>query len=133
VHIKRIYATAFISWMVFITLLSLVSFPGIDTPEIKIPHIDKLVHFAFYLVASILGCFFLRETTNGDLKKGKAISMVFFGCVVYGIIIEILQKELTLEREGDVMDVLANSIGAFMGAFAAKILFSGKTPLKWKI
>ncbi len=119
--------------MAFITLLSLVSFSGMDTTEIEIPHIDKLVHFTFYLVASILGCFFLRETTNGDLEKEKTIRMVFLGCVVYGIIIEVLQREFTLEREGDVMDALANGIGAFSGAFVVKTLFSGKTRLKWKI
>lgn len=35
-----------------------------------------------------------------------------FVAVVYGIVIEVLQSILTVSREADVYDVLANAIGA---------------------
>lgn len=57
------------------------------------------------------------------------IAIVF--AIVYGIIIEVLQLKVTQNREGDILDAIANSIGAFMGAGIIKIMFSEKIPLKW--
>jgi VanZ family protein len=94
---------------------------------------DKLVHFTFYFIAALLGCMVLREHTKGQLRLLKAMGIVFVFCVIYGIIIEVFQRELTIDREGDIMDALANTLGALIGVGIIKILFSGKTTLKWKI
>ena len=51
--------------------------------------------------------------------------------VVYGIIIEILQGVATTDRHPDLLDVLANSLGALFGSFTVKYIFSEKTPFKW--
>lgn len=58
--------------------------------------------------------------------------LIFFLMVAYGIIIELLQMKFTLNRNGDILDVLANSLGAFFGVFVVKYVFSKKTQLKWK-
>ncbi len=121
------------SWMVLITLLSLISFSGIDTSEIDFPNRDKLAHFTFYFVAAVLGGLFLREYTLGTLRIGKTAQIIFLFCIVYGIIIEFIQDAFTSDREGDVWDALANSLGALTGVLFLKFLFSGKRPLKWKI
>lgn len=92
---------------------------------------DKIVHFAFYLGVSILGCLFLREITKGEISIGKAIILATVFAVVYGIIIEVLQLKFTQNRQGDILDAIANSIGAFTGVGMIKIMFSKKMPLKW--
>lgn len=118
--------------MVFVTYSSLATFPETGTPRIDIPHFDKLVHFVFYFIAAILATFFVRESTNGNFPFFRTLWLVAFGAIVFGIIIEVLQYTLTVDREGDLLDALANGLGAVFGTWAMKSFFSGKRRLKWK-
>lgn len=128
---KRKFTIAFFGWMVFITFSCLYSFKGTGVSTITLPHADKLVHFTFYFVATVLAIFFLREVTSANLPFLKALWMALIGAVIYGIIIEVLQYTLTYDRSADVLDVLANSAGALSGFVLAKYFFSKKTGLKW--
>lgn len=130
---RQPYTVGFLGWMALITLLSLITFPEDDGPKIEIPNLDKAVHFTFYFVAALLGCLFVRERTSGRVRLNKAILIISIAVILYGIIIEVLQSTYTTERTGDFYDVVANSIGAFAGAYIIKRLFSGKRQLKWKI
>ncbi len=120
---KPFYTILFVSWVVFVTLLSLFSFTESDLPSIKIPHIDKLVHFIFYFVSGILGILSLKEFFNEAHIRQKGILYLFCSLAVYGIIIEILQSVLTVTRSGEVLDFLANTIGVLAGVALAKFLF----------
>ncbi len=51
----------------------------------------------------------------------------------FGVIIEVLQHVFTTNRMADILDALANSIGALCGASVVKYLFSERRTLKWKI
>ncbi|NJB70949.1 VanZ family protein [Saonia flava] len=131
---KPFFTIAFIGWLLFVTYLSLTSFKGIDIDEswIDIPHMDKLVHCAFYLGVSVLGSLFLREITKGKMVMGKAILWATIFAIAYGMLIEVLQVKFTQNRQGDIADALANGLGAFMGAGLIKFMFSKKMPLKWR-
>lgn len=126
---KYFFTILFISWVVFITSLSLFSFEEDSVPTIHIPHFDKLVHFSFYFVFTVLGCWSFREVDRKNTPLKKIISKIIFYAVVYGMIIEVLQGVITVDREPDLLDVLANSLGALFGSFAVKFIFSVKTPL----
>lgn len=117
--------------MAFVTWASLTTFPKDDTPSINIPHFDKMVHFGFYFVAAILGTLFIRETTHDKASLMRTLIFVTLGAIIFGIIIEVLQYSLTLDRQGDPFDALANSCGAIMGAMAMNWLFSSSKGLKW--
>jgi VanZ family protein len=119
--------------MVFITALSLLSFPDDDMPSVQIPNFDKVVHFFFYFTASVLGCLFGREQTSGKTKKLKVLLITVFGLIIYGIIIEVIQSSFTTYRSGELLDVLANSLGAILGILFIKTLFSKRSQLKWEI
>lgn len=121
----------FIGWVVFVTLLSLVSFKEERIPSIDIPHLDKLVHFSFYFGFTVLGCLSFREFNRRNVSLGKVLLKIITYAVVYGIIIEVLQGVATINRDPDLLDVLANSSGALFGSFIVKYIFSGKTSLKW--
>lgn len=127
-----VYTSGFICWIIIITTLSLYSFEDFDTQEIYIPHVDKVVHFIFYFIAAFLGALLIRERTNGHLSLSRAVIISMLVVIFYGIVIEVIQNTFTLSRSGELFDVLANSLGAFFGAGLIIILFSGKTPLKWK-
>ncbi|MBT8182751.1 MAG: VanZ family protein [Eudoraea sp.] len=127
-----LYTGGFICWIIIITTLSLYSFEDFDTQEIYILHLDKVVHFLFYFVAAILGILLIRERTKGKLNLSRSVLITVLIVIIYGIVIEVIQNTFTLNRSGELYDVLANSLGAFFGAGLIIILFSGKTPLKWK-
>lgn len=119
--------------MVFVTFSSLFSFSGFDSGSyISIPHLDKVVHFIFYFAACILGVLFIRERTKGEMYLIKALIIMSIVTIVFGIVIEVLQYAVTVERMGDLFDGLANSLGSLCGALSMKFLFSGKRQLKWK-
>jgi len=120
--------------MVLITFSSLFSFSGFNNSErsINIPHFAKVVHFVFYFVACILGVFFIRERTKGKMKLQKALLIMCIATIIFGIVIEVLQYAITVDRMADLFDALANSLGSLCGAVLMKGLFSDKTELKWK-
>ncbi|CAM4277543.1 VanZ family protein [Zobellia roscoffensis] len=126
------YTIAFVGWMMFVTFLSLASFSDTDTADIDIPNLDKVVHFSFYFGAAFLAVLFIKEITNGTIELRKAVFLAAIGAIIYGIIIEVLQYSFTADRHGDILDALANSVGAIFGSLAVKSLFSSERWLKWK-
>lgn len=130
---KKIFTLLFIGWVLAITMLSLFSFSGLDTGQIYIPYADKITHFSFYFVFAILGCLFLREQTQGKIKLSKALLLILLLAIGYGIFIEVLQYTITTDRMAELGDILANTLGAFLGIGLIKWYFSKERPLKWKI
>jgi len=128
---KHLYTILFISWVVFITFLSLFSFSELgDTSGIKIPHFDKIVHFIFHTVFVVLGCFFLKENKKElFFFKGKVLKMLFFA-VLYGLIIEFLQYLMPFHRTAEILDVVANTSGAIFGSLLIKKYLSLNHKLK---
>jgi VanZ family protein len=125
------FSILFVSWLVFITFASLFSFTGeMMTPRLNIPHLDKIVHFVFYFNFVLLWVKATREIfkVNLELKKVLLYSVIF--ACAYGIFIELLQYGLTVSRQGDILDVLANFIGALAGMFVVKRLISKGWSLK---
>jgi len=66
--------------------------------------IDKLVHLVFYFV------FMWFCMLGGGMSLKKALILA----ISYGLIIEILQHTLTTQRQFDLLDVVANSVGALL-------------------
>jgi VanZ family protein len=114
---RNLFFTA-LSWTLLITILSLVSLGNVQT--IEVPGKDKTVHFIFYFVLTILWYFALQ---NKYKHKSLKFVIVLFA-IIYGIIIEALQEELTKDRRADLYDVFANASGAISALF---VIFCVKT------
>lgn len=99
-------------------------------PRFSMPHADKVVHFIFYFVLVLLAVKAIQEFFNVKPKLRNVLLYVLFFAVAYGILIEFLQYGLTENRHGDILDVLANSIGAVAGMFTVKRLVSKDWALK---
>jgi hypothetical protein len=71
VHRKYIYAILFTGWRELLTTPSLFSLSGLNsmTSGIKIPHLNKMVHFTFYFFSTVLGSLSLKE-----LKPNKILN-----------------------------------------------------------
>jgi len=87
-----------------ILYLSLVKMPSYN---VGISHLDKLQHcLAYFILSSSWLLVFY--------KKNKKYLIVGC-CILFGIIIEVLQNKLTDYRTGDYLDIIANSTGVFLG------------------
>ncbi|MBQ4914002.1 VanZ family protein [Maribacter sp. MMG018] len=124
------FRISFISWIVLVTFSSLFSFSEVDTGGIDIPHFDKIVHFAFYFGMVVLGVLASREQLKQRFVLKKALLGVLVFAVLYGMIIEVLQYSITVDREGDILDVFANTFGALVGMFLVRWLVYRIWPLK---
>ncbi len=127
---KHLYAFAFIGWMVFVTFSSLYSFEGSGLSKFNIPYGDKVVHFTFYFVAAVLGTLFFIETKDKKSTLIKYLKILALALIFFGIIIEVIQGVMTVNRSGDVFDALANSIGVILGIFVIFAQFQGQRGLK---
>ena len=76
--------------------------------------IDKLVHITLF--GSLALSFFVYfESTNSEFLKSiraKAFALIF--CILYGIGMEYYQKYFVPSREFEVVDMLADAIGAIL-------------------
>ncbi|MFR9603642.1 MAG: VanZ family protein [Rikenellaceae bacterium] len=114
-------------YIILITLLSLVQFSDeIEPPQIE--YFDKFVHFCFYLGLNSLLLYtlllFKRRLSLSVLVLSTLLS------ILYSIAIELLQP--LMGRTCDVADVVANSVGAVMGAIVVFVLWS-KRFLRWAV
>ncbi len=77
---------------------------------IKIPNIDKVVHFCMYFGLMSVAIFENRKTirNTGHLFSLGIIPMI------YGILVEILQSTLTSTRTGSIYDALADGVGILL-------------------
>ena len=105
---KKIYVFAAICYTVGISVLSLISLSNLANFD-TIENNDKYVHFLFYFLFT-----FLWGVAFGFSKPKKNI-LIFVGAVAYGILMEIAQGVFTISRQPDILDVAANTAGAFMG------------------
>ena len=83
-----------------------------NLPTIKVSSGDKIFHFLAYLVLT-----FLWVNTFIYKFKWKKETAIIYGatiCIVFGIVIEVLQGSLTSYRSSDIYDVLANMSGVFV-------------------
>ncbi|MBL7560135.1 VanZ family protein [Olleya sp. YSTF-M6] len=81
---------------------------------------DKLTHLiAYFLFTSVWFLFFY-----GFQKKTKkqALTRSFIFAIVFGIIIEVLQKVLTEHRQADYKDLIANVIGALIAVIIINLI-----------
>ncbi len=108
----RFYIGLTISWIVFVTILSLISFENQTITSFE--NSDKIVHFSFYFIMTSL---LLRSIKKKSKYKYLIVIVLPF---FYGIIIEVLQHSFTQSRKGDFYDVLANSAGIFFAVMLNK-------------
>nr|WP_228519093.1 VanZ family protein [Flavobacterium sp. LC2016-12] len=91
-----------------------------NIPAVNFPSIDKIVHFCFHFGFTISWILFFKKELKGrEANDYKAYLVSFIFSVFFGITIEILQGIFTVTRAADVIDILANTIGATIAVFTA--------------
>ena len=116
---KKLIIAIFIT--VSILYLSLMKMPKYN---VAISHLDKWQHCFAYLVLTFFWLYAFYE------KERKYL--IIFCCILFGILIEVLQYTITNYRTGDYLDVLANSSGVLFGFFIFNQAFKRKQVKKQK-
>jgi VanZ family protein len=103
---NAIYIAIFFT--ISITIGSLVKSDFIVVKPISVS--DKAYHLIAYflLMLSWLYVFCKKETLQRNVKY------IILGCIIFGIIIEILQGVITSYRTASYLDIVANTIGVLL-------------------
>ena len=92
----------------------------------KVTNFDKLLHAAAYFGLAVLWLLFyfmykkITVKKSTQLKTYLIIALILIG---YGIVIEVMQGSLTIYRQPDGWDVLANTIGVLCGCLCFALFF----------
>lgn len=100
----------FITWTLII--FGLCSMPGKAIPKInwlELLSFDKFVHAGIFFVEQVL----LMRALQNRMKGFKWAALLF--CMAYGGALELMQYYIFSQRNGDVLDFIANSTGALVG------------------
>lgn len=104
------YKSVAVSW--FIIMCILFFLPGSDLPQAswldKI-HFDKWVHVGLFAVL----IFLWRSAFDLDFDHYNWI--ILFSALMYGLLVEFIQKYWVPNRSFDLFDVLADMTGAVIG------------------
>jgi len=118
---RRLYFFIAISLTIAITIGSLISVKNvIEIPPVKF--FDKFLHISAYFMLT-LSWLFAYEKSLKLKKKGILILIAAF---IYGTIIEVLQGVLTIYRQADYFDMLANLTGIIIAWLFFKLISQRK-------
>lgn len=113
---------------IVISILCLIPLSS-DIEGPKIPNLDKVVHFSMYFFLMFVYLFEMKFFHKDFAKKYlKFYLKGLILCLLLGGIIEILQG-LTTYREADILDFIADSLGAI----SCIVIYYFKDKLSWAI
>lgn len=109
-----IYFLPALIWMALIAFLSLMRSGNLPTHNwLSAFHVDKIIHIILYTVLSFLTLYALSKNFSFDSKYFLYAIII---SALFGMVIEIIQSTMNFGRSFELLDILANITGAFVGA-----------------
>ncbi len=103
-------------WFVFATILFCL--PGKALPErtwFNVIFLDKWIHiFLFAVLVSLIGLPFL-ESFMSKKKRSFIMLSIAMNCLLYGIVMEVVQYYFIPNRSFDLKDIVGDGVGCFIG------------------
>lgn len=101
-------------WTIGIIIGSLLSGDTLDKVSIlKIPFLDKIIHFLWYYILYILWySFMLKQNPKYVNIYSRIILLVCIVC--FGLLLELLQQYVFIKRSAEINDFIADCIGSFI-------------------
>ena len=112
-----------LAWFFIVGILTLM--PGKDVPEIggfNFPHLDKLVHVVLFGGLTLLFCLPYVKSGLSFQKKRNIFIRISFSMILWGLIIEVIQKNYIPDRDFEWLDVVADSIGVLVACWICIVL-----------
>ena len=115
-HIKNLFKdNIFVIAVIITTGIAYSSLVKTPKMGVDFTNIDKLYHLLAYFILTTCWLFTFH-------KKSLLKYVIGIACVIYGILIEILQETITSYRTGDYKDVLSNTIGIILAIIVYSII-----------
>ena len=109
---RRLVATA---WTIVLILATLLPKEAVSQSNfLNIPHFDKIAHLCSFALLVYLWSIALKE----KVSNVKASRLAFYGSIILGVVLEILQWQLNVGRHFEILDIIANIIGSIVGLIA---------------
>lgn len=102
-----------IIYSVFITIIFLI--PTKEMPKLShflIP-IDKIIHVFIFLALTFLWLSYINSLLNNT--KPIVLFFILVVCLLYGILIEVIQEFYLSSREAEFFDIIADLLGVSLG------------------
>ncbi|MCC9042663.1 VanZ family protein [Myroides sp. M-43] len=123
---RKFYFAIGLLWTTVVLAACLLSSDTIaKAPRFDIPYKDKLAHFTFYFVFSVIW-FVYYVKSNPKTSRIKLSIRIFTIAVLMGGLVELLQYFFTSSRSAEWADELANSLGSLFGVLLCLTLFRKK-------
>ena len=107
-QLKKYTFLILLSYLIFLTYMLLRPASSLPKDFVLFEGADKIVHCCIFAVLS-----FLVRMSFPKINFWLFLTILFF----YGIITEIVQELSNMVRSGDILDLLADIIGIFIGWF----------------
>ena len=105
----------------FLCLIDTKELPSVTYLELM--EFDKLVHIVLFGLLMLSCTVALRKQTRIAWAQKNAMVIALLFSVVYGSVIEVVQFFMVQDRTGELYDVLANGIGAFLGILFFRFIY----------
>lgn len=116
-------ALSFGLWALIIFVLCAT--PGQYIPSnnwLDLLSVDKLVHASIFCLLTLFGLFWLHKKQYSTLQ----LVLCLFVCILYGMLLELMQATVFTNRSADWKDVIANSLGCLLAPVVLKQLIKKK-------
>jgi VanZ family protein len=103
-------------WTIFIFIL--MAIPGNMLPKEEktfIPNLDKLIHATLFgSFVFLWSIYYATRKERNNNSDSRFVLILIIACL-YGVATELMQKYLIPNRDYDIFDIMADSIGAVLG------------------
>lgn len=113
----------------FIISAVLLTLPGNDLPHngfFDIPFFDKYVHFGMFCMLTVLFCYPFVYSQTGDSAIKKWFTKIAVYIILYGTVMEFVQKYLANGRSFDLVDIVFDSLGSIAGLIIIRKYYGKK-------
>ena len=119
-----------LTWALFILIICSVPFGEVGKSTLFFPGFDKVTHCGlFFVLAVLISRGLLRKGGRGLFSFATAAGALFT-TLIYGGLIEVLQRYFFTWRSGEWDDLFCDTVGACMGVFAILLTLNAANDAK---
>ncbi len=101
-----------IAW--FFIVLYIMCLPGRELPSVDNSYFDKIVHMGVFALLVLLFCWPFYSSSFNKKERLHYFIKIAIAASLWGFAIEIIQKYFAIGRYFDLVDWVADSIGALI-------------------
>jgi len=87
-----------------------------------IPNLDKLIHATLFGSFVFLWCIYYSTRKEKNNHATSRYVLILIIACLYGVATELMQKYLIPNRDYDIYDIMADSVGALLGYIFVRLI-----------